>query len=71
MAVRRTKTTATPTAAAGKRAALTPEERHEQISRRAYELYERRGRHHGNDLRDWLQAEAELEGDVVSMTAAR
>jgi Protein of unknown function (DUF2934) len=71
MAVRRTKATATPKATAGKRETLTPEERHEQISRRAYELYEQRGRHDGNDLRDWLQAEAEIEADVVSMSAAR
>jgi hypothetical protein len=32
----------------------------EQISRRAYELYERRGREHGHEVEDWLQAEAEL-----------
>jgi Protein of unknown function (DUF2934) len=32
----------------------------EQISRRAYELYERRGREAGHETEDWLQAEAEL-----------
>ena len=30
------------------------------IARRAYELYERRGRDHGRDWEDWLQAEREL-----------
>jgi hypothetical protein len=32
----------------------------EQIRRRAYELYERRGREDSHDIEDWLQADAEL-----------
>jgi len=32
----------------------------EQIRRRAYELYEQRGREDGHECEDWLQAEAEL-----------
>ena len=32
----------------------------EQIRRRAYELYEQRGRGDGFALNDWLQAESEL-----------
>ena len=32
----------------------------EQIRRRAYELYEERGKDHGNDLADWLRAESEV-----------
>ena len=32
----------------------------EQIRRRAYELYEQRGRNDGHELNDWLQAESEL-----------
>jgi outer membrane protein TolC len=32
----------------------------EQIERRAYELYEQRGRIHGFDIDDWLQAENEV-----------
>jgi outer membrane protein TolC len=39
------------------------------IARRAYELYEKRGREHGHDLDDWLQAERELQ-DALSSTAA-
>ena len=31
-----------------------------QIRRRAYELYEQRGRQAGHDTEDWLEAEAEL-----------
>lgn len=34
----------------------------ELICQRAYELYEQRGSVHGNDLQDWLQAEAEVRG---------
>jgi hypothetical protein len=33
---------------------------HGDISQRAYEIFEARGRHHGHDLDDWLQAEREL-----------
>jgi DUF2934 family protein len=32
----------------------------EQIRRRAYELYEQRGREDGHDLEDWLRAESEV-----------
>jgi hypothetical protein len=32
---------------------------HEEIQRRAHELYEKRGGAHGHDLDDWLSAEAE------------
>ncbi len=34
--------------------------REEAIRRRAYELFERRGRKHGYDLQDWLDAEIEV-----------
>lgn len=37
------------------------------IARRAYELYEQRGRDHGHDLDDWLQAERDLRS-AVSVT---
>ncbi len=32
----------------------------EKIRQRAHELYELRGREHGRDLDDWLEAESEL-----------
>jgi len=38
----------------------------EQVAERAYAIFEARGRQHGNDLEDWLQAERELH---VSQTA--
>ncbi|HKU22550.1 MAG TPA: DUF2934 domain-containing protein [Terriglobales bacterium] len=40
----------------------------ERIRRRAYDLYEQRGRLDGHDMDDWLQAEAEMSGK--SKTAA-
>ena len=33
---------------------------HDDIARRAYELYEARGREDGHDQDDWLQAERDL-----------
>jgi hypothetical protein len=36
----------------------------ELISRRAYEIYEERGRCDGDDLNDWLRAEAEVKSGL-------
>jgi Protein of unknown function (DUF2934) len=44
--------------------------RTEEIRRRAYEIYLERGEQPGRDLDDWLQAECELEGGVLSLTQA-
>ena len=33
---------------------------YERIARRAYELYEQRGRQEGRDLEDWVKAEQQL-----------
>lgn len=35
---------------------------YERIARRAYELYEQRGRQEGRDVEDWLNAEQQLAG---------
>ena len=37
-----------------------PLDHQEQVRRRAYELYEQRGKDDGHDLEDWLQAESEF-----------
>ena len=37
-----------------------------EICLRAYDLYERRGRADGHALEDWLQAEAEILGQIFS-----
>jgi hypothetical protein len=42
----------------------------EQIRRRAYELYETRGRGEGHDVEDWLEAEAEITGRGEMIAAA-
>jgi hypothetical protein len=41
----------------------------EKINRRAYELYERRGREAGHENEDWLQAEAELASERTRLLA--
>ena len=55
----------TPQEAAEARAELE-----EQIRRRAYELYEQRGRVDGYALDDWLQAEAKVSDIRIKMGAA-
>jgi hypothetical protein len=47
-----------------------PEKISAQIARRAYELYETRGREDGHDLEDWLRAEEEIIGRVAKAVAA-
>jgi hypothetical protein len=42
----------------------------EQIRRRAYELYEQRGRDEGHELDDWLQAESEMTKQKAKTVAA-
>ncbi len=37
----------------------------EIVRRRAYELYERRGKKPGYDLQDWLEAEEQLRADAL------
>jgi hypothetical protein len=37
---------------------------HEEIARRAFELYVARGQSDGSDVGDWLQAESELAAAV-------
>jgi hypothetical protein len=41
----------------------------DEIARRAYELYQTRGREHGHDLDDWLQAERDFRM-MVRLTIA-
>jgi hypothetical protein len=42
----------------------------EEIRRHAYELYEERGREDGQDLDDWLRAEAEITAKNSKSAAA-
>jgi hypothetical protein len=36
---------------------------HDKIAMRAYERWVKRGRPHGTDVQDWLEAEAELKAE--------
>ena len=45
-------------------------EREEQIRLRAHQIYLERGQEPGRDLDDWLQAERELEGGLLSRAQA-
>ncbi len=38
---------------------------YQQVSRRAFEIWERTGKQHGHDVENWLQAEAELRGGAA------
>ncbi len=51
-------------------ALVEPETLEDQIRARAYELYEERGKEDGNDLDDWLRAEAELTSSKHRSAAA-
>jgi hypothetical protein len=42
----------------------------EQIRRRAYELYQQRGRDDGHETDDWLQAESEVTQQKARTVAA-
>jgi len=42
----------------------------DQVRRRAYELYEQRGREDGHNLDDWLQAESEVLQQGMKAVAA-
>jgi hypothetical protein len=42
----------------------------DRIRRRAYELYEERGREEGHELEDWLRAEEEVTGRRVRAVTA-
>jgi hypothetical protein len=44
---------------------------HEEIARRAYELYEERGSQHGRDWEDWFQAERELRQRALQHVVER
>jgi len=51
---------ANPATAGDKQTEVSLVDLAEQVRRRAYEPFERRGKEIGHDLEDWLQAESEL-----------
>jgi hypothetical protein len=62
--------TATSTQAETGEVSVGNSARDEEIRRRAYEIYLKRGEQPGRDLDDWLQAERELEGGALSRAQA-
>jgi len=42
----------------------TPKIPHEKIAMRAYEKWVQRGRPHGTDVQDWVEAESELRQEL-------
>jgi Protein of unknown function (DUF2934) len=42
-----------------------PDDRHAEVARRAYELFERRGGERGHEIDDWLEAERSLREDTT------
>jgi hypothetical protein len=38
---------------------------HDKIAMRAYEKWVKRGRPHGTDLQDWVEAESELKAEFA------
>jgi Protein of unknown function (DUF2934) len=61
--------TAKPVTAKSANAVSAPQDTLEQIRRRAYELFEQRGRQDGFHEQDWLQAESEILSQRTSRTA--
>jgi hypothetical protein len=53
-----------PAAGGSRQPIELPEGMWERISRKAYELWEQRGRQEGNDLRDWLDAEEAVMEEI-------
>ena len=49
-----------PTGGRPKNGLVAARSSNDDVARRAYELYEQRGRRHGHDWDDWLKAEREL-----------
>jgi Protein of unknown function (DUF2934) len=47
-----------------KRIAASAQVKHDDVARRAYDLFLARGCEHGHDLDDWLQAERELRATL-------
>lgn len=37
----------------------------DKVAQRAYEKWVKRGMHHGRDVQDWLEAEAEIRKEIT------
>ena len=64
------RTSAMPTSTMEPQARKPPVDPQEQVRRRAYELYEQRGREDGHEPDNWLQAESEIVQRGATTVAA-
>ena len=60
------KTTAAKSVKAGSKAEVISAPTFEAIAKRSYEMYLERGAQPGHEVEDWLAAEAELGGKLLS-----
>ena len=65
-----TPTSTTPAPPSDTRSVESPLDLQEHVRRRAFELYEQRGREDGHELDDWLQAESEIVQQRAKAVAA-
>ena len=42
-----------------------------RVARKAFELFEQRGRHEGHDIEDWLEAERLVKEELLEQTEAQ
>jgi hypothetical protein len=59
-------TTAAKSVKAGSKTAVSAAPTFEAIAKRSYEIYLERGAQPGHEVEDWLAAEAELSGKLLS-----
>jgi len=48
---------------------VTPDEKREMVTRKAFELYQKRGCKPGHEMDDWLEAEKAVEQDLKTRSA--
>jgi hypothetical protein len=56
---------ASPFSSSSIRQTFSAEQLNERIARRAYEIYEARGRQGGQELEDWLRAEQQVKSETI------
>ena len=65
-ALRRSTASVLPSQAPAASKDPSQEDKAERIRRRAYEIYEQRGRQDGQEVEDWLRAEQEVSGESLA-----
>ena len=63
--LRRSNASVFPAQAAAASKAPSQDDKAERIRRRAYEIYEERGRQDGQEVEDWLRSEQEVSSEIM------